>query len=56
MNGKKTKTAVRIEELMDIPESELESLEESYRLDGAVAIERVQQNNGLWTLKVTFAV
>ncbi len=56
MNGKKKKPAVRMEELTDIPESELEELEASYRLDGALDIERVRQNNGLWTLKVTFAV
>lgn len=56
MNGKKKNQAVRIEELTDIPASELESLEESYRLDGAIDIKKVQQDDDLWTLIVTFAV
>lgn len=56
MKGHNKNATVRVEELVDIPESELEALEESYLLDGAIDIERIQQQNGLWALRVTFVV
>ncbi len=45
----------RVEELTDIPTSEVDQVVEDYRSEGA-EVEKIKQQDGSWTVKATFSV